>query len=166
MNPEWERQVSDWYGNQPFGLNPEGYWAFNREITRQYHRLTEHLDVTFTPSDPYTSNSGLWSDCEKGKLKVFSAGEHDPAMGQDIGQCWRAIHDFHGHYMPRASFRSLDGEVKAFQAQVHMFPEESWPVLAASTLGQICWFYHGANRQFDRQRSLAMPEYLWRWLVP
>jgi hypothetical protein len=137
----------------------DAYDAFRREIMRQYDALP--VRVTVVDSDPYASAADMFADVRTGRLFVLSSattGGH-PYLTDDENNAFRAVHDFHGHYMSGRDF-SRHGEDAAYLRHSLMFSRQACRALTMETRGQNSAFiFEHGGRDFPEQKLGLLP----RW---
>lgn len=170
MDTQQIQAIAQWYDTAPLH-DPQADMAYASlaeecrylaTILRDRHRVRRVL--TNRP-DTYSSLRELTASIEDDKkIYTFNGGEPHPLWTRHDNTTFRFVHDYYGHYLGKCTFRSLDGELKAFASQAKRHNNISLPALAAEVVGQICWFYtHG--RVYAPQKAVCMPEEYWRPLL-
>lgn len=137
----------------------DAYDAFRREIMQQYEQLP--VRVTVVDTDPYATAADMFADVRTGRLSVLSSevtGGH-PYLTNDENNAFRAVHDFHGHYMSGRDF-SRHGEDAAYLRHSLMFTRQACRALTMETRGQNSAFiFEHGGREFPEQKLGLLP----RW---
>jgi hypothetical protein len=199
------REVGAWYDRVPVVPDPridEVYALFGRETRAQYEaicaagfRIRPWVDQS--RPQPYSTSTEMCDSVERtGELFVYLTAKghgNSPAApsyhpirapsGVEIdgvpfcyNDLFRGVHDFFGHFLHRNTFGPR-GEFRATRDHMQMYSEAVYPVLAAETIAQICWFFHGphlngrddpppARRPFSEQKPVLFPqEYIKQYLA-
>jgi len=139
------------------------YDAFIRETMAQLANIEKVLTVEVTDSDPYADFSELFADIrDNGRLAVLSSattGGH-PYMTNDQNDAFRAVHDFHGHFMSGRDF-TRHGEEAAFQRHMRMYGIFARRAMTVETRGQNSMFIwiNGGGNNFPTQKFALLPKW-------
>lgn len=114
----------------------------------------------------------MFNDIEaRQRLDVFTGGTLHPLLSGEANCRFRAVHDFHGHYVNRYQF-GPHGEFLAWRYHCRMFSELARHALTLETLGQGSWFFYGpasylpiVDRPFAEQKATVLPFHLWKDLL-
>lgn len=155
---DWYMSQSDDYSNAVRAT----YAEFARYLNAQYFALATVFDVVVTTDDPYADASELFSDLEKGTLKIFATGEDDhPLWSPQQNDRFRAVHDVFGHYASHVPF-CRNGEDAAYRSHARMFPQHVLPALAVETRAQNSALIYGPKPgEFAPQKATLAPSWLW-----
>lgn len=145
LTAEWKTLARRYEAAESMPDNPamiEGYRRFVEECQRQFNNIP--VKVVFVAENPYLTSRELFADIEKGMMKVYTGGNPHPLMTPLKNARFRAVHDYYGHYVNRAGFRP-DGEEKAYQGHLRMFPRSLWGILKTETIAQVAVYFFGSN---------------------
>lgn len=152
------------------------YRALCRETETIFAGLP--LPVLYTARNPYASAREMFARIERERvLYVFTGGEppRDHPLHGEINLKFRAIHDWHGHFLPRNDF-TAQGEEQSYLAHRGQFSPLATLALATETRGQNCWNNFGShllvdatdaweyarlpeNRPFAAQKACILPQW-------
>jgi hypothetical protein len=142
------------------------YRRFADQVERQFHELTSckgyGVNVIFTENDPYGSAEEMFSDVRRARLFVYStsAEQAHPLLTRDENNMFRAVHDFHGHYMTGRDF-SRHGEEAAWVRHSQMFTGLARRAMTTETRGQNSAFiWINGGRQFPEQKAILLPDWV------
>lgn len=125
--------------------------------------------------EPTPSTEFLFQCIRLGFMPVFAGGFNAPQdhPGHKVHPVWsqyrlgrewvslnnlaRAVHDWYGHWLPKAPFETFEGELVAYYAQRRLHSPTARPVLFADGPGQLAYNVH-FNRFMPTQRAIVLPE--------
>lgn len=143
------------------------YRQFADQVERQFRELTSckgyGVRVTFQDDDPYESADQMFADVRQAKLKIYrtSPDQSHPILPAEINNMFRAVHDFHGHYMTSRDF-SRHGEEAAWVRHSQMFTGLARRAMTTETRGQssaLCWI---TTPEFPPQKAVLLPDWVSR----
>jgi hypothetical protein len=142
------------------------YDEFARTVEAQFADLTSHygygLKVEFQEEDPYADAQEMFKDvADNRRLKVYATPEDQahPLLGRHANDMFRAVHDFHGHYMSGRDF-SRHGEEAAWVRHSQMFSGLARRAMTTETRGQssaLCWI---TSPEFPPQKAVLLPDWV------
>lgn len=137
------------------------YASFADQVARQYAELTDRVAVTFTDDDPYANASELFADLDKGRMSVYRTqpDQGHPLLSAEQNNLFRAVHDFHGHYMTGRGF-DRHGEEAAWVRHSQMFTGLGRRAMTSETRGQssaLCWV---TSPEFPPQKAILLPDWV------
>lgn len=94
--------------------------------------------IKFIPVDeenPYKSAQEMFSDIEQGVMKISTRNNEHPLWSPEQNFKFRAVHDYFGHFVPRADF-TMQGEEIAYQAHSKLVPTDAKKALDVEVRGQ------------------------------
>lgn len=141
-------------------LARKAYEALADQVVEQFHDLP--VRVIFQEDDPYRSAAEMFEDVERGRLKIYSTpeGQQHPLLGYHANDLFRAVHDFHGHYMTRRDF-SRHGEEAAWVRHSQMFTGLARLAMTSETRGQSSAFiWVNGGRAFPPQKAVILPNWI------
>lgn len=140
----------------------DAYRAFAFETEQQYKELGNVLSLGVQSSDPYSSYQDMRADVSQGRLDVLStasSGSH-PYMTDSQNDMFRAVHDFHGHYMTGRDF-SRHGEEAAWTRHSLMYSPLARRAMTTETRGQNSAFIFAlGGKTFPTQKLTLLPEWV------
>lgn len=150
------------------------YRGFAEQVKRQYAELTSpaghDVHVTFTDADPYPNAETMFADVRHGHLSVYrtSPDQSHPLLSDAENNMFRAVHDFHGHYMTGRNF-DRHGEEAAWVRHSQMFTGLARRAMTTETRGQNSAFiWINGGREFPAQKAILLPDWVSeipeRWL--
>ena len=136
------------------------YREFADQVNRQFRDLP--VWVIFQDEDPYRSAAEMFEDINSGILKIYrtSPDQAHPLLSADENNRFRAVHDFHGHYMTCRDF-SRHGEEAAWVRHSQMFTGLARRAMTSETRGQnsaFIWINDG--REFPEQKAVLLPDWV------
>lgn len=150
------------------------YQAFRDETVRQHAELSRQISLTVSDTDPYALDAGddgsdpfvAWSAMcadvrENGHLAVWNSRltSWSPLLGPDVNDMFRAVHDFHGHYMSGRDF-SRHGEEAAWTRHSRMYSPLAREAMTTETRGQNSVFiWVSGGTEFPVQKVITMKEW-------
>lgn len=141
------------------------YREFADQVERQFTELTSTgLRVVFQDEDPYPDAFAMFEDVDRGRLKIYrtSPDQEHPLLTADQNDMFRAVHDFHGHYMTRRDF-SRHGEEAAWVRHSQMFTGLARRAMTTETRGQNSAFiWINGGREFPPQKAVLLPDWVSR----
>lgn len=153
----------------------EAFRAFRDETVRQHAELGRRLSLTVSATDPYALDAGvdgsdpmaayraMVSDVSSnGHLAVWDSRmtSWSPLLGPDVNDMFRAVHDFHGHFMTGRDF-SRHGEEAAWMRHSRMYSPLAREAMTSETRGQnsvFIWVHGG--REFPVQKVVSLAEWV------
>lgn len=166
-SPVWGPEIGRLYMEaSPFvtTLARSAYAAFADQVERQFWALP--VRVEFQEEDPYASAEQMFADVRSGLLKVYQTDpetQKHPLLPDHVNDMFRAVHDFHGHYMTGRDF-SRHGEEAAWVRHSQMFTGLARRAMTTETRGQssaLCWVLKGTDR-FPPQKAVLLPDWVSR----
>lgn len=142
------------------------YAQFADQVEGQFRELTSPngygIRVTFQDDDPYPSAERMFADVRHGHLAIYktAAPFRHPLLSDEQNDMFRAVHDFHGHYMTGRDF-SRHGEEAAWVRHSQMFTGLARRAMTTETRGQnsaFNWILNG--RQFPEQKAVLLPDWV------
>ena len=150
-------------------LARRAYGQFADQVERQFHELTSckgyGVTVQFQDQDPYPDASAMMDDVRNhARLKIYRTTDDQdhPLLSADQNNMFRAVHDFHGHYMSGRDF-SRHGEEAAWVRHSQMFTGLARRAMTTETRGQnsaFIWILGG--REFPQQKAILLPDWVSR----
>lgn len=143
------------------------YREFADQVERQFHELTSckgvGLTVKVVDVDPYPSAEEMFVSVSHGLLMVYGTSEDQghPLLTPDQNDMFRAVHDFHGHYMTGRGF-DRHGEEAAWVRHSQMFTGLARRAMTTETRGQssaLCWV---TSPEFPPQKAILLPDWVSR----
>jgi hypothetical protein len=138
------------------------YRSFANQVERQFRELP--VLVRFQEDDPYESAGQMFADVRRGVLKVFgtTVDQFHPLMTPHENNMFRAVHDFHGHYMTGRGF-DRHGEEAAWVRHSQMFTGLARDAMTTETRGQSSAFiWINGGREFPEQKAVLLPSWVSR----
>ena len=138
------------------------YRQFADQVKRQFEELP--IRVSFQAEDPYKCAEEMFADVGKGLLKIYGTppDQAHPLLSDDENNMFRAVHDFHGHYMTSRDF-SRHGEEAAWVRHSQMFTGLARRALTSETRGQSSAFvWVNGGREFPEQKAVLLPDWVSR----
>lgn len=143
------------------------YREFADQVERQFHDLTSckgsGLQVIFQDEDPYGSAAEMFEDVgHNATLKIYrtSPDQSHPLLSAEQNNMFRAVHDFHGHYMTGRDF-SRHGEEAAWVRHSQMFTGLARRAMTSETRGQNSAFiWINGGRKFPEQKAILLPDWV------
>lgn len=150
------------------------YRQFERQVDSQFEDLTNRwgVRVAFTDTDPYASAEEMFADVRNGWLAVWrtQADQRHPVLPSRTNDRFRAVHDFHGHYLTGRGF-DRHGEEAAWVRHSRMFMGLARRAMTTETRGQssaLCWVLKGTD-EFPPQKAILLPDWVSeipeRWIL-
>lgn len=142
------------------------YGQFANQVRRQYAELVRpdgyDIEVTFQYTDPYRSAEQMFADVRHGHLAVYRTApdQSHPLLSNAENNMFRAVHDFHGHYMTGRGF-DRHGEEAAWVRHSQMFTGLARRAMTTETRGQnsaFNWILNG--REFPQQKAILLPDWV------
>ena len=137
------------------------YREFADQITDQFRELP--VRVIFQDGDPYGSAAEMFEDVgHNATLKIYrtSPDQAHPLLSADQNNMFRAVHDFHGHYMTGRDF-SRHGEEAAWVRHSQMFTGLARRAMTSETRGQNSAFiWINGGREFPEQKAILLPDWV------
>lgn len=136
------------------------YESMLRQVEDQFRSLP--VRVIFQEDDPYRSAEEMFADVDRGFLKIYATPEDQahPLLGRHGNDMFRAVHDFHGHYMTRRDFSS-HGEEAAWVRHSQMFTGSGRWAMTSETRGQTSAFiWINGGREFPPQKAVLLPGWM------
>lgn len=137
------------------------YREFGRQILAQFDALP--VRVEFQAEDPYESAEQMFDDVrESGRLKIYqtAADQAHPLMSNYLNDRFRAVHDYHGHFMTGRDF-SRHGEEAAWWRHSQMFTGLARRAMTSETRGQSSAFiWINGGREFPPQKAVLLPSWV------
>lgn len=162
-DPERGVQIARDYESAPlFDRRAEAaYVAFRNETVRQWEELNRKIRLTVSATDPYADYSEMVQAVQGGSLAVLSTattGGH-PFMTDAENDMFRAVHDYHGHYLTGRDF-SRHGEEAAWTRHSRMYSDLARSAMTTETRGQNSVFiWLNGGREFPPQKVITMEEW-------
>jgi len=137
------------------------YRSFADQVERQFRDLVDDgIDVQFQSTDPYKDASAMFYDVGVwGRLKIWATPESQahPLLTREQNDMFRAVHDFHGHFMSGRDF-SRHGEEAAWVRHSRMFEGLARQAMTSETRGQNSAFiWCNGGREFPPQKAVLLP---------
>jgi len=145
------------------------YRSFANEIVDQFNALP--VRVHFQEEDPYYgfadlegSFNAMCAEIESGLLRVYMTDpetQKHPLLPDHVNSMFRAVHDFHGHYMTGRGF-DRHGEEAAWVRHSQMFTGLARRAMTTETRGQssaLCWILKGTG-DFPPQKAVLLPDWV------
>ncbi len=132
------------------------------QVEAQYRELAASVRVRFESEDPYRSADEMFEDVKTGWLRVWSTPEEQahPLLGQHGNDMFRAVHDYHGHYMTARGF-DRHGEEAAWIRHSQMFTGLGRRAMTSETRGQNSAFiWVNGGRTFPEQKAVLLPDWV------
>lgn len=151
------------------------YREFALNVKAQFLDLTSRygygVKVEFQDQDPYPNAAAMMDDVRNhGRLRVWRTTDEQahPLLSADQNNMFRAVHDFHGHYMSGRDF-SRHGEEAAWVRHSQMFTGLARRAMTTETRGQNSAFvWINGGREFPPQKAILLPDWVSdipeRWL--
>lgn len=145
------------------------YRQFADQVCDQFDHLP--IRVEFQDEDPYKSAAQMMADVRtNGRLKIYRTVESEcsPLLTPAENDMFRAVHDFHGHYMSGRDF-SRHGEEAAWVRHSQMFTGLARRAMTSETRGQNSAFiWINGGKVFPQQKAILLPDWVSeipsRWL--
>lgn len=164
--PEIGRMYAD---ASPFitNLARAAYRSMALQVRDQFTELTGRhgIRVIVQEGDPYASYAAMRDDVDRNRtLRVYatSEGQAHPLLTRAENDMFRAVHDFHGHYMTGRDF-SRHGEEAAWVRHSRMFHGLGRRAMTTETRGQNSAFiWVNGGREFPEQKAILLPDWVSR----
>lgn len=160
------RLIGELYMGTPEVITPEverAYAAFAEQVEIQFAELTRSVRVEFQDEDPYPDAWAMISDVEyRRRLKIYRTTEDQrhPILTLEQNNMFRAVHDYHGHYMADRDF-SRHGEEAAWWRHRQMFTGRAARVMTTELRGQTSAFiWINGGVEFPPQKAILLPEWV------
>lgn len=143
-------------------LARHAYRRFADQVRAQFQALTREIDVIFQEADPYTCAEEMFADVSRGTLRVWATpvDQRHPVLSRHENNMFRAVHDFHGHYMTGRDF-SRHGEEAAWVRHSGMFTGLARRAMTSETRGQNSAFiWVNGGREFPPQKAILLPDWV------
>lgn len=140
------------------------YRSFAEEVWRQFDELCRDVRVTFQDADPYKYAEQMFADVSAGRLRVYMTDpetQKHPLLPDHTNNAFRAVHDYHGHYMTGRGF-DRHGEEAAWVRHSQMFTGLARRAMTTETRGQssaLCWLLKGTD-EFPPQKAVLLPDWV------
>lgn len=161
--PEIGRMYMD---ASPFitSLARAAYRSMAGQVRDQFVELTDRygIRVVFQDADPYADYAEMRQDVQRGVLKVYRTadGQDHPLLSRTENNMFRAVHDFHGHFMTGRDF-SRHGEEAAWVRHSQMFSGLGRRAMTTETRGQNSAFiWVNGGREFPAQKGILLPDWV------
>ena len=139
------------------------YRQFIDQVSEQFFALVDNgLKIRFRDYDPYADAQEMFTDVGKGWLAVWSTPEEQghPILSARSNNMFRAVHDYHGHYMTGRDF-SRHGEEAAWVRHSQMFTGLARRAMTTETRGQSSAFiWINGGREFPQQKAVLLPDWV------
>lgn len=138
------------------------YRDFARQVDDQYRELSASVRVRFQGEDPYACAEEMFEDVKGGWLRVWMTqpGQSHPVMTMSQNDRFRAVHDYHGHYMTARGF-DRHGEEAAWVRHSQMFTGLGRRAMTSETRGQNSAFiWVNGGRTFPEQKAVLLPDWV------
>lgn len=138
------------------------YESFGQQVEAQCRALVRDygIRVQFVQDDPYASAREMFRDiADHSRLKIWSTPEDQahPLLTRTQNDQFRAVHDFHGHYMSGRDF-SRHGEEAAWVRHSQMFTGLARQAMTTETRGQSSAFiWVNDGKEFPPQKAILLP---------
>lgn len=145
------------------------YRQFADQVWEQAEEVTERYGVKlhFQRRDPYACAEEMFEDVDTGHLRIYMTDpetQKHPLLPDQVNNAFRAVHDFHGHYMTRRDF-SRHGEEAAWVRHSQMFTGLARRAMTTETRGQNSAFiWVNGGREFPPQKAVLLPD--WVSVIP
>lgn len=137
------------------------YRAFADQVIRQYRGLP--IRVELQTENPYESAQEMFKDISRNaRLKIYRTVESEcsPLLSLAENDMFRAVHDFHGHYMTGRDF-SRHGEEAAWVRHSQMFTGLARRAMTSETRGQNSAFiWINGGETFPVQKAILLPNWV------
>lgn len=140
----------------------DAYDAFASETVRQWQELSRKVRLSVSAADPFATYADMQASVDAGALPVLATattGGH-PYLTNELNDMFRAVHDYHGHYMTGRDF-SRHGEEAAWTRHSRMYSPLARRAMTTETRGQtsaLCWILG----DFPPQKMILLPEWCTR----
>lgn len=168
-DPVWGEEIGHLFMDaSPFvtTMARVAYAKFVQEVDIQFEALTTSkaygVTVKFQDEDPYSSAKELFEDVSKGLLRVHrtTRDQVHPVLTEDQNNRFRAVHDFHGHFMTGRGF-DRHGEEAAWMRHSRMFSGLARAAMTTETRGQSSAFvWINKGRFFPPQKAVLLPSWV------
>lgn len=139
----------------------QAYLEFAQQVRAQFHALP--IKVETLAVDPYGSAGEMFDDIRRNyRLKVWGtqAEQAHPLLNSLVNDMFRAVHDYHGHFMTGRDF-SRHGEEAAWVRHSQMFSGLARRAMTTETRGQTSAFiWVNEGREFPPQKAILLPEWV------
>jgi hypothetical protein len=138
------------------------YRQFIDQVWDQFNALP--VKVHFQEADPYECAEQMFADVSAGHLRVYMTDpetQKHPLLPDHANNAFRAVHDYHGHYMTGRGF-DRHGEEAAWVRHSAMFTGLGRRAMTTETRGQssaLCWLLKGTDR-FPPQKAVLLPDWV------
>lgn len=140
------------------------YRSFANQVWQQFDQLSREIRVTFQKSDPYgpDGHEEMFADIRSGRLPIYMTDpetQKHPLLPDHTNNAFRAVHDYHGHYMTRRGF-DRHGEEAAWVRHSQMFTGLGRRAMTTETRGQtsaLCWL---TSPEFPPQKAVLLPDWV------
>jgi len=153
---EYKRLVADAYDKAPEydERAVPAYQAMLSACDRFFKMIGSKVKVEFVDGDPYTSQQQMKQEVAATKvLKVMKDFSDHPLFTKEQNWKFRAVHDWFTHILTNQPF-TLEGELKAYNTHLKMFPPASYPALFTEIVGQVC--YQTSHGSFPTQKVCVL----------
>lgn len=144
-------------------LARQAYRSLADQVDGQFFRLaTDYgLDVRFEWMDPYADAQEMFAEINRGVLRInrTTTDQSHPLLSDVQNDRFRAVHDFHGHYMTGRGF-DRHGEEAAWVRHSMMFKGLGRRAMTTETRGQnsaMNWINEG---EFPPQKAVLLPDWM------
>ncbi len=142
------------------------YRQFADQVRHQFSELIRSgLRIQFQGKDPYPGALEMIHDVRtSGRLRVYetTTGQAHPLLTNEQNNMFRAVHDFHGHYMTGRDF-GRHGEEAAWVRHSQMFSGLARRAMTTETRGQSSAFiWINGGREFPEQKGVLLPDWITR----
>lgn len=168
-DPVWGEEIGRLYMQaSPFvtTMAKIAYAQFAEEVEIQFEALTTSkaygVRVVFQDDDPYPSAREMFQDVSRGLLRVYrtSADQAHPVLTREQNDRFRAVHDFHGHFMTGRGF-DRHGEEAAWIRHSAMFSGLARAAMTSETRGQSSAFiWINGGKEFPPQKAVLLPTWV------
>jgi len=171
-DPVWGEEIGRLYTEaSPYvtTMARVAYAKFVEEVDIQFEALTTSkaygVTVVFQDEDPYTGEDAhrqMFEDVSRGLLRVYRTTEDQrhPILSLEQNNRFRAVHDFHGHFMTARGF-DRHGEEAAWVRHSQMFSGLARAAMTTETRGQssaLVWINKG--ERFPEQKGILLPSWV------
>lgn len=160
------RLIGELYVNTPEIVTPvveQAYREFVSQVDAQYAELATQVRVEIVDEDPYAEYGDMIDDVDyEGRLKIMhtSDDQSHPILSAEQNDRFRAVHDYHGHYLTGRDF-SRHGEEAAWWRHSQMFTGLARRAMTTETRGQSSAFiWINGGREFPPQKAILLPTWV------
>lgn len=134
----------------------KAYEELSIQCAQQFLAMPAGIKIHFVDYDPYKTSKEMFDDIDSGHLEIFEGGNPHPILTKRENAIFRAVHDYYGHYLSKASF-SYEGEIRAWKSHRARFRGIAIGALNTETVGQVSAYFYGANAgEFGKQKAFIM----------